>query len=205
MDVTVIVATYGDETVWGPRAEEAVASVRRQSEPPADIVRYHEPDGLLHDARNRAADRARTEWLCFLDADDTLDSGYLAAMAEAAELRDADLLVPAVQYVYDGGKVHGPPQLIPRIPLDQGNHMVIGTLVRTAMFRLVGGFEPWDFYEDWALWARCHRQVGARIREVEQAVYVATMRVRSRNRGHSRDEKERMHWQIHRAVFGEAQ
>ena len=73
MDVTTIVATFGNQRVWVPLAEKAAASVDH-----GEVIRYH--GKTLADARNTAARRATTEWLCFLDADDSLAPGYMEAM-----------------------------------------------------------------------------------------------------------------------------
>ena len=196
MEVTVVVATFGDRA-WIDTAQAAIASARAQTHPARDVIHVH--GETLHGARNAGAAQAQSEWLCFLDADDTLEAGYLAAMA--AHEHEADLLGPAVQYVFEGGKILAPPKLIDPMPLDTGNYLVVGTLVRKAMFEAVGGFEDWDFYEDWALWLRCH-QAGATVVQVPEAVYIATHRFRSRNKAHSRPEKEAMHWAIRSAVLG---
>lgn len=197
MDVSVIVATYGDDPIWQQRAQTALASARAQTHPPREVIHQHGP--TLHEARNTGAARAAGEWLCFLDADDTLHLGYLEAMA--AREHDADLLGPAVQYVFEGGKPIGGPTLIAPMPLTDGNYLVVGTLVRKAMFTAVGGFEGWAFYEDWALWLRCHL-AGATVAQVADAVYIATHRFGSRNKAPKRDEKEAMHFQIRDAILG---
>lgn len=206
MDVSVIVGTFGDPS-WQMLAQKAIASAYAQTLEPRDVIHVH--GSTLYEARNRGAELAAGEWLCFLDADDQLEPGYLAALA--AHEHEADLLAPAVEYVFEGGKVLSSAAM-PKVAshahdcthdcLTQGNYLVVGTLVRKTMFDAVGGFESWEFYEDWALWLRCRTQLGATAVSVPEAVYIATHRFRSRNKAHRRPEKEAMHWQIHSAIVG---
>lgn len=188
MDVTVIVATYGDPS-WRETAQRAVASAQDQ----APVLQIHRK--TLHDARNQGAGRARTEWLCFLDADDELTPGYIDAMAAGT----ADLRGPAVQYV------HGRRERIrvwPEMDLRDGNYLVIGTLVRRDLFRKVGGFRDWPLYEDWCLWQRCW-SAGATIEVLPDAVYRAHVRLDSRNRAPDAQERLFWHHEIRRANFPE--
>lgn len=186
MDVTVIVATYG-EGRWRELAEcRAIPAARAE----AEVIAVH--GETLQSARNAGAAQATSEWLCFCDADDEVEPGYMAAMAEL----DADLRAPLVRYVKDHR--HWPA----RVPdgtddLADGNRLVIGTLVRREMFWRVGGFGGWAFYEDWDLWQRCWL-AGATV-EFGRAIYRAHMRADSRNRSPSRAEKVAMHHDIRRA------
>lgn len=166
-DFTVIVATFGDES-WQRRAEMAAETA---SEADEVILCHHK---ALHLARNKGAERARGEWLVFLDADDELTPGYFDAMSESL----GDLRSPAVQYVRDG--IEEPPVLLQPKPIQQGNWMVIGTAVRRNLFNRAGGFHAWELYEDWDLWWRCMR-LGALNTQVPRAVYRAHMSAGSRN------------------------
>lgn len=193
--MTVCVATYGDPT-WKQIADRAVVSV------PADVpvVRYHGTD--LCDARNMALAEVTTEFVCFLDADDELESGYLDAMSRA---RPADIRVPSVRYVRPD---HAGLVTMPRVAghhhvckptcLPAGNWIVIGAVARTQLLCDVGGFRPFDWSEDWDLWLRCY-QAGAKFETVRAAVYRAHVRDDSRNRALSRAERVRVHNEIARA------
>lgn len=142
-----------------------------------------EPVSTVAQLRNRGAERARGEWLCFLDADDELAPGYLEAMSTGT----ADLRGPATLFVRPTG-ARTEPALIPARPLEQSNYLVIGTLVRRAMFLAVGGFHEWPVHEDYDLWLRCSR-AGATVEQIEAAVYVVYERRVSRNRAYSIEER----------------
>lgn len=167
MDVAVLIGTFGDDR-WARRADE-VARPSAELEQPAELVHVH--GSSLADARNEAALRSSAPWLCFLDADDELEPGYLAAMA-ATEL-DRGLLAPAVRFVVDVDEL--PPAEIlgddPRREIDKGwNPCVIGTLLRRDVFELVGGFWRERAWEDWSLFRRAWL-AGEQVHHVRDAVY----------------------------------
>ena len=200
MDVTVIVATYGDPS-WQQLAERAAASAEAQAR---EVISVH--GATLAAARNEGARMAGGDWLCFLDADDELEAGYLDAMAAGS----ADLRGPSVRYILEGREPQEP--RVPRVAghrhdctapcLEYGNFLVIGTVVRAELVHQVGGFEEFTWSEDWALWARCYR-AGASIETIPEAVYRAHVRWDSRNRAPDRAAKDAAHDQIHRAVWPE--
>jgi len=213
VNVSVCVATYGDPE-WAelarrravPSARVAQARIGRAGG--AGVYRMHVPGGTLAQARNQIGEFAEGDWLCFLDADDELEPGYLAAMGRAwaslaladrllgaevatesgprptrlGELAGPALLVPAVQYVdEDGGETAAEIPAWGR-PLHEINCAVVGTLVPRDLFLAVGGFPEEPIYEDWALWLACVR-AGAELVPVPDAVYRAWRRPASRNLG----------------------
>lgn len=200
MDVTIVIATYGDHG-WLQLAAGRAAASAFALDVPVIVVHGHS----LHDARNAGLAQVRTEHVVFLDADDELDAGYLEAMATGT----ADLRAPAVQYVRPGGRAHA--AYVPRVAghehdctagcLRDGNWLVVGTLCPTQLLRDVGGWRNYDVYEDWDLFQRCW-QSGATVEAIPAAVYVAHVRVDSRNRGPSIELKNRVHRQIVAANLG---
>lgn len=194
MDVTVVVATYGDDK-WRRLAwDRAIPSAQELG-----VQVIHAVGVNLHDARNTGLARVETPNVCFLDADDELESGYFQAMSRSV----ADLRVPSVRYVTP--QQRSPKQRMPRVAghthdchadcLAFGNWMVIGTVAPTRMLLNVGGFRDFDWSEDWDLWVRCW-QAGATIDRVEDAIYRAHVRPDSRNRAPDRQVKHAVHQAI---------
>jgi glycosyltransferase involved in cell wall biosynthesis len=196
VDVTVAVATYGDQSWLELASERAVPSAAALNVP---VVHVH--GNSLHEARNTALDVVATEWVVYLDADDELEPGYFDAMAAA----EADLRAPAVSYVRRG---RPDPARMPRVSghrhdctagcLEWGNWLVIGTAAQTEMLRAVGGWRDFPWSEDWDLWVRCW-QAGATIEPVPKAVYRAHVRHDSRNRAPAHAAKMEAHRMIARA------
>lgn len=162
MDVTLIVATFGDDQ-WAELGASTAAA--------HDAVHVHGPD--LATARNQAAQRATTEWLIYVDADDWLEPGYVDAMAEAY----GDLRAPGLQLHYPDRTTVV--DLTAR-DIERTNPCPIGTAIRRSMLLDCGGFPTFPAWEDWGLFLRAHRR-GATITHVPGAVYHARMRPGSRN------------------------
>ena len=190
MDVTVVVATFGDP-VWERLARErAVPSAEAQGVP---VVHVH--GTTLHDARNEAVDRASTEWVIHLDGDDELEAGFVDRMSGGS----ADVRAPSVRYVRDRLV---PPASVPKVAghrhdctgdcLPFGNWLVVGSAVRRRMVIDVGGWRDLPMYEDWDLWVRCW-QAGATVEAVPSAVYRAHVRRNSRNREPGRADRLEAH------------
>lgn len=183
--VTVVVATYGNESVWGPRSLVAVASAIASGAD--DVISVHGTS--LHDSRNGAVARVETEWMIHLDADDTLPPGYCDVTRDLIGCDPvADVHVPAVAYTRGGRR--GQPG-IPRVSghthdcegecLPYGNWIVIGAPVRARFVRDTGGWRDWPVYEDWCMWLRMFK-AGAVFRRAPGLVYEAVTRPRGRNR-----------------------
>jgi len=189
VDVTVVVATFGDAGWADTARRRAVASARTLGVP---VVHVH--GDTLHGARNAGLERVRTGWVVHLDADDELEAGYLQAMGRAR----GDVRVPRVRYCRPG--MPPPAAVMPRVAghrhvctqrcLPAGNWIVVGAAVRAGLVRQVGGWRDFG-WEDWDLWLRCH-QAGACIRPAPDAVYRAWVRTGSRGR-YSRAESLRHH------------
>lgn len=172
-DVTIIIPIFGNVDEWSSLAERAERSALAQTVP-ADAVVVSVAE-TLQQARNEPALAAKTEWLCFLDADDELDGRYVEAMLAGT----GDIRQPATLGVVDGVE-DDQAVLIPSRPLDVSNYVVIGAFVRTDLFRRVGGFDDWAAFEDWDLWRRCVN-AGAEIGSAPPAIYRVHVRPHSRN------------------------
>lgn len=192
MDVSVCIGTFGDKR-WVELAEQrAIPSVAAQELPAREGIHVHA--STLAAARNEAARQATGEYLVFLDADDELHPRYLRAMAKRENA--GDLLIPSVSY----RQKHrvDPPKMMEPVAYTEGNHLVIGTCHRRSLFEQVGGFRDWEFYEDWCYWMRC-QMAGATLADVPGAIYVAWVKMNSRNRKPTRAQKTAMHHAIRRA------
>jgi GT2 family glycosyltransferase len=193
VDVTVVIATFGDP-LWTKLAHErAIPSAQALKVP---VI--HSNGTTLHGARNTGLSQVDTQWVIHLDADDELEAGYLDAMAAAT----ADVRAPAVRYVTNG--THGVASM-PHVAghvhpctaecLPYGNWLVIGACVRAELVRRVGGWRDFTWSEDWDLWLRCHL-AGATFESVPEAIYRAHARFDSRNRSLSRAKR----LDAHRAI-----
>lgn len=209
MQVSIIVATYGEAT-WPLLAKHrALPSAQKQEA--HEVISVHQSDWSIAQIRNYGAEQATGDWLCFLDADDELGFDYIGAMRRALEQERGVaetplLLTPAVSYVV--GRRVSPPKIAPRVPLESGNWLVIGTLLPRKLFFAVGGFidrgdPPGSYgYEDWSLWTRCHK-AEARVIGVPKAVYLAHVRKGSRNRSATSEQRLRWHYTIGRDIWPE--
>ena len=179
MRLTICIATYGDKEWEEMALTRALPSVK---DFPCEVLVGHDSDGTIASVRNGLAERAMGEWLCFLDADDELDAGYLAAMELAVSRNEGKvLLTPAVQK-FNKGRIQGRPTFYPEVDLKIANWLVVGTLVQTDLFLSVGGFGEYPHgFEDWSLWAKCAK-MGARVVKVPRAIYIQHINPQSKHR-----------------------
>ncbi|WP_373067553.1 glycosyltransferase family 2 protein [Gemmatimonas sp.] len=178
MDVTVIVATFGDQS-W---QEIAFAHAIPSAETQAPTVSFHAPAEVLSlgDCRNRAIDFHDPKgWLCFLDADDQLAPGYLAFMEQAYSGDETELLIPAVQYLV-GATKRGAAKTFSDRDIDVMNPCPIGTLIHRDVFEDVGRFWDESAWEDWSLFRRA-TLAGSKLKFVAEAVYRAQLNRNGRN------------------------
>jgi glycosyltransferase involved in cell wall biosynthesis len=200
MSVSIVIGTFGDDS-WKTLAENAYISAVNQTVAPASIHKIHDTDLML--ARNRGAEEAEGDWLCFLDADDTLDSHFVEAMEKKIKQleRDDVLLQPSHRNDKDrpDGKA-GAVILKPAIDYKRGNHLIIGTVVSKRLFMEVGGFHNYPLLEDWDLWIRCFK-AGAEAYGVPDAIYNITVRPDGRN-NHDKYLAQRIYKKLRSIHFG---
>lgn len=149
MDLTVVIPTVPGRAHL---LAEAVGSVIAQTEPYTEIriVRDERRTGPST-TRNRGAAHLTTEWVAFLDDDDTWNPNHLATLA--AHAGDADV-------VYSLATIEGRPGWDPQQRtfdpdrLRRENYIPNGGIIRSSFFDSVTGY-PADgqhLYEDWGLW-----------------------------------------------------
>ena len=187
MTVSVIIATYGGDE-WEVMARmRALPSAEKQAE---EVIVGHDPQGTIASVRNELAAQATGEWLVFLDADDELAPGYIAAMEHAAEPNA--LLTPIVQQFLRGRARSRHPSFYPQVNLAHGNWLVVGTALERELFMRAHGFGDYPHgFEDWSLWAKCAK-LGAHVVRVNGAIYRQHVNPRSKHRLGWRDKQ----WQI---------
>lgn len=141
----------------------ALESVARQDRPPDAVAVAHDLDAAgAATTRNRAAAMARTEWVAFLDDDDTLHPQHLDRLLAHQADTGADLVYPWFDLIHLGtlrndldplgafGRPFDPAELASR------NFIPVTYLVRRELVEAVGGFPvcgseawPMDDCEDW--------------------------------------------------------
>ncbi len=176
MDVTVVVATFGafewEQLAWN----RAIPNAEQQGR----VVSLHTPDARsLGDARNQAVRFHDPQgFICFLDADDELEPGFIDAMQAVPNVHTTDLLAPALRIVQDDPDV--PVENLKDRDMRLMNPCPIGTLIHRSTFEAVGGFWDEPIWEDWAMFQRAWL-LGSKIRFVDDAVYRSYWSPASRN------------------------
>jgi GT2 family glycosyltransferase len=189
-DVTILVATYGEQA-WEQLAKiRAIPSAQKQGIP---VIHRH--GASLHEARNACLHAARTTWVVHLDADDELEEHYVTILASGS----ADVRAPSVRYVKGQYSqqarvptVYGHSHMCMAECLLYGNWIVVGALARRQLLLDVGGWRDFSWSEDWDLWLRCHL-AGGSFETIPQAVYRAHIRPGSRNRSATHEERLKAH------------
>ena len=198
--ISVIIATYGEQS-WAELAQErALPSVREQAE---EVIVGHDPKATIAQVRNALAAKARGEHLCFVDADDELAPGYIEAMDHALRRRQhlgkPLLLTPAVRMIKRGRS--SPPKFYREVNLLGSNWLVIGTVLERKLFRRAGGFSDYPHgFEDWSLWYKCTR-LGAQVVKVRSAICVQYINPDSAHRTGWRDRDQQV--KTHKRVQAE--
>jgi hypothetical protein len=190
-DITVCVATIPPRSKMLRRA---LASVAEQTlQPAAIVVEYdHEHTGAAA-TKNRAAAKATTPWLAFLDDDDQFLPPHLEMLRIAADSHSWEgesLPVQPADVVYSIPDV---PQLASRrdpdgrygVPFDAAelrrrSYIQTTSLIRRERFYQAGGFQLPDRlmpdgspcpYDDWGLWLAM-LDLGARFLHMPEVTFV---------------------------------
>jgi GT2 family glycosyltransferase len=173
--VDVVIATFGNQELWTKLAERAVESVQWQSARPKELIQVHAPN--LYSGRNWGGLKSDADWVIFLDADDELDPYFVERMLAG----QGDIRQPSTLGVVDGVEDDYPVLIPPHGGgFMVGNHLVIGCMLRRALWEEVGGFRDLPCLEDWDLFIRM-RLAGAELGSCPQAIYRVHVRSDSRN------------------------
>ena len=172
MDVTILVCTFGSDK-WLNMGSSKAESLRNKFDYP--VLHHHGED--IQSARNDAVAKAKSEWICIVDADDNLKLGYFDAMAKYED--DYDLLAPAVRRISNSGRTQKV-EYMGRWNIKNGNPCCIGTLFRKSYWEKVDGFSDLPILEDWDFFRRCYFS-GARLKCVDEAQYLYYIMPDSRN------------------------
>ena len=122
-------------------------------------------------SRNCGATKATGEYLMFLDADDLLASTYIdTCISKLKEDKSLNIVYTAGEY-FDAkkGKWKLPAFSIPVFL--EANCIPISAVMRTEVFKKVGGFDPnLGYTEDWDLWIRIIQAVGG-VYKVDEPLF----------------------------------
>lgn len=148
-------------------SDDSIERLRKIRDPRLQVTALDHNQGVAK-TRNIALAQARGEWVQFLDPDDRLDPGKLAAQLKVCT--DADVIVgnwrkrmaetghtSSFKPVFDfQNDVFGQILEMNRFPIH-------AALVRRHIVEAVGGFDPSIYHEDWDLWLKV-AAMGARFR-----------------------------------------
>lgn len=176
--VTVIIPVYGDLEKWVPLALKAFESANSQTIKPDNV--FVSTGTNIRDCRNSAGLVVGSDWLLFLDADDTLSPTYIEEMLKGY----GDIRVPSVHRHYEDGSIDTDQKWYTPIPLMHRNYIVVSAMIRTSLFKQLGGFHDYESLEDWDLWLRAEES-GATFEQIPDAILHVNKRVGSRNNNNS--------------------
>jgi glycosyltransferase involved in cell wall biosynthesis len=127
------------------------------------VLGDHPPQGVAR-ARNAAIERARGEWIAFLDDDDLWAPGYLRAQLDTAAEQELSLCYSGRIEIDERGEVinnaHAPQprQLARRLLANNAIGGPTGVIVRAELLARIGRFdERLSALADWDLWIRATR------------------------------------------------
>lgn len=173
--ITVCVATIP------PRARllaRAAASVALQQLQPAAIVIEYDPGRTGAAAtKNRALAKADTQWVTFLDDDDTMLPEHLHVLLDTALNTGADVVYSTPYVPQLGGPPTGPEHRYGE-PFDadilrQRSYIHTSALARTELMQAAGGFQhpPGSPYDDWGCWLAM-LEAGASFHHVDKQTFL---------------------------------
>ncbi len=144
LDITVCIPTIPQRR---SKLRQAVTSVAVQNYPAAAInIAYDLKGDGSAVTRNRALAGVQTEWVAFLDDDDTLLPNHLELLAKGQEESGADVIYGLPRVIGSQGQPlqrhwqwGGPEKFDPDL-LKQHSYITVSSLVRTQYAQDCGGF-----------------------------------------------------------------
>ena len=176
--ITVVIPTLPSRLQM---VDRAIESVRAQTLPNITLEvmtdQHGEGPAVI---RNRIIEDVGTEWITFLDDDDEMHPTHLETLARAQQATNADVVWP--WFTVNGGTDPFPKHRGRQWDPDDPHIFPITTLVRTSLFRKVGGFSNGHRVtpdgrvvsgEDWRLW-NALSAAGARFHHVNEVTWTWT-------------------------------
>ena len=130
-DLEIILVDDGSPDKSGKMCDECALTNEIKDIP---IYVIHQKNGGLSAARNSGIDWAMTcsdsEWLCFVDSDDTISELFIDKLLDATVANDADLAVCDFMEVdTDGNDIHQPDDFPSGLMMD--NNVILYTMYQT--------------------------------------------------------------------------
>jgi glycosyltransferase involved in cell wall biosynthesis len=158
------------------RLHSALDSVLQQTRPvdaiSVAIDHYHNGAAVT---KNRALEGVSTRWTAVLDSDDLWYPEHIELLLQHAAETGADMVYPWFE-VEDGYDLFPEFEGQPFDPdkLNERNYIPTTVLVKTALFKEVGGFQPLgpasNPCDDWGAW-RALRNAGAQIEHLNRRTW----------------------------------
>jgi hypothetical protein len=148
IDITVAIPTIAPRAAPGGLLERALRSVSAQTSPPSGGTSCALDVDKVGAAgtRQRALDAVRTEWVAFLDDDDTWYPHHLSALSQLAEDTGAAYL-----FTWFDGNNPFPAHRGRAFDVTQPHHTTMTVMVKTELARVAGFIQPdGPMHQDWA-------------------------------------------------------
>lgn len=184
-DWELVVVDDGSDDDTAGRAREAALGDTR-------VRVVSQPNAGAGSARNHGVEHTSGEWLVFLDADDALESGFLARVARAADADgELDVIGTNGTTVYpDGHERATYPEtraLMVTLPAHiASSRLTVTSAVRRPVFDAVGGFRD-TYAEDYDLWLRVLAAGYRAVRLPERLVRYDATRAAAKSRDRERE------------------
>lgn len=172
--VSVVIPSIPPRAKLLHRALDSVLAQRYTAD--AIVVEVDRDHRGAAQTRNRGLAKVTTEWVAFLDDDDTMGPDHLADLMEFADdHQGVDLVYPWFTVVngFDPFPQYEGAPFDPSV-LEYANHIPVTVLARTEVVRAAGGFQPLgpptNPCDDWGCW-KAMLALGARFAHLPQRTW----------------------------------